>query len=191
MKIQQIYIPYKYRGKLCNNKPLVFCLQRNLQFSCLLFKSVCQCSHTADQWNTTWNTLASLLMKNSFEICRKGDFMKRKHEWTIVQNSSSKASIFSAIWWRLLFKMQHFAKCARESQWMCSTRCDVNNICKLRYWTKAYRKCQHSAGGLSDYDAFSSSVQVSWNISSALSRLLFKIFSANETFAWLKLVSLT
>ena len=136
----QIYIPYKYRGKLCNNKPLVFCLQRNLQFSCLLFKSVCQCSHAADQWNTTWNPLASLLMKNSFEICRKGDFMKQEHELTIVQNSSSKASIFSAIWWRLLFIMQHFAKCARESQWMCSTRCDVNNIMQIEILDKSPQK---------------------------------------------------
>ena len=87
--------------------------------------------------------------------------------------------------------MQHFEKCARDSQWMCSARCDVNNICKLRSWTEAHRKCQHSGGGLSNYDAFCSSVQVSWNILSTVSCLLFKIFTVNETFMWLKLVSLT
>ena len=54
-----------------------------------------------------------------------------------------------------------FCKCVGDSQWICSARCDVNSICKLRSWMKACRKHQHSAGGLCIYDTFCSTGQVS------------------------------
>ena len=40
--------------------------------------------------NTTWNPLASLLTKNSFETCGKGHFVKQDHELNIIQKLSSK-----------------------------------------------------------------------------------------------------